>query len=143
MAHRSKEDNPKKEYQYVEVWSGKVSERVTARISRMIDPPKEREFYTNEEYLKRVQKEEEHKRESKKRIQFKTDTEKYYINAQVIGFDGNISLLITPASFNTIKVTFKSPCTSESTREKSLRTLTIVVVSPGIPSPLMITVFAS
>lgn len=79
----------KKEYYYVEVWSEKVSERVYARISRMIDPAKEREFYNNEEYLKRVENAEEYERQSKKRIQFKNDTEKYYINAQVTGFDGS------------------------------------------------------
>ena len=79
----------KKEYQYVEIWSGKVSERVSARISRMIDPPKEREFYINEEYLQHGQTVDEYKEESKRRWQIKKDDEKYYVNAQVQGFDGN------------------------------------------------------
>tara|TARA_B100001750_G_scaffold228537_1_gene223076 strand:+ start:260 stop:829 length:570 start_codon:yes stop_codon:yes gene_type:complete len=79
----------KKEYQYVEIWSGKVSERVSARISRMIDPPKEREYYINESYLKKAESPKDYETESNERLKFKHDSEKYYINAQVQGFDGN------------------------------------------------------
>ena len=66
----------KKEYQYVEIWSGKVSERVSARISRMIDPPKEREYYINESYLKKAESPKDYETESNERLKFKHDSEK-------------------------------------------------------------------
>ena len=73
----------------MDLWSRQVSERVIATISRMIDTEKEIEFKNNEEYLKRVQKADEFEKESKDRIKFKNDNDKYYINSRVTGYDGN------------------------------------------------------
>ena len=55
----------------------------------MIFPQQERAFFTNEEYLERTQTSEEFKRESEKRIKYKKDNEKFYINSIITGFSND------------------------------------------------------
>ena len=82
----------KKNYEFIEVWKAQVSERAQARISRMFEPEKEKAFYISEEYLRKGQSKKEYEQESKRRLQIKKDTEKYFINAQVDAWDGGTFL---------------------------------------------------
>jgi len=66
-----------------------VSPRATIEISRMIDPQKEKDFFLNEEYLKKLETKEEYAKESKERIKIKKEIEKFYLNAVIEGFDKN------------------------------------------------------
>ena len=47
----------------------------------MVFPQKEKDFFNNEEYLKQVQTKKEYEIESKRRIKYKQDNEKFYINS--------------------------------------------------------------
>ena len=84
----------KKEYEFIEIWKYKISERMWARISRMLDPTKEKEFFISEEYLRKGQSKEEYKKESKRRLQIKKDDEKYFLNAEVLNWN-NIDSFLT------------------------------------------------
>ena len=77
----------KKEYEFIEIWKYKISERMWARISRMLEPTKEKEFFISEEYLRKGQSKKEYKKESKRRLQIKKDEEKYFINAEVLNWN--------------------------------------------------------
>ena len=47
----------------------------------MVFPQKEKDFFNNEEYLKQVQTKKDYEIESKRRIKYKQDNEKFYINS--------------------------------------------------------------
>lgn len=74
-------------YEYIELLQIQVSPRSTIAISRMIDPKKEKEFFLNYEYLKKLESKEENKKESKKRNDIKKNEEKYYLNAIIEGYN--------------------------------------------------------
>jgi len=76
-------------YEYIELWTIQVSPRATIQISRMVVPSKEKDFFLNEKYLKNLESEEENKKESKIRIEYKRNEEKYYLNAVIDGYDKN------------------------------------------------------
>jgi len=74
-------------YEYIELWTLQVSPRAAIQISRMIDPKKEKDFSLNEKYLKNLESKEENKKESKIRMEYKRNEEKYYLNAIIESFD--------------------------------------------------------
>jgi len=75
-----------KDFDYIPIWKFQVSPRAEINISRMINPQKEKEFFLNEEYLKKIETPEEYEKESKKRIKTKKDEEKFYLNSVIQGF---------------------------------------------------------
>ena len=66
---------------FLPIWEFKVSPGVKIVISRMVFPQKEKDFFNNEEYLKQVQTKKDYEIESKRRIKYKQDNEKFYINS--------------------------------------------------------------
>tara|TARA_Y100000996_G_C22348679_1_gene571822 strand:+ start:146 stop:736 length:591 start_codon:yes stop_codon:yes gene_type:complete len=73
---------------FVDLWEFRVSQRARIKISRMLYPQKEKDFFANEQYLKNFESKEEYEKESAKRIKIKKDEEKFYINSLITGFQG-------------------------------------------------------
>lgn len=78
-----------KDSEFITLWEFRVSQRAAINISRMIDPQKEKDFFLNEEYLKKLETKEQFAKESKERIKIKKDKEKFYLNSVIEGFDKN------------------------------------------------------
>ena len=79
----------KNECIFLDIWEFQSSERVKIKISRMLYPNEEKEFFQNQNYLKNLESVKEFETNNPKRIQIKTDNEKYYVNSLVTGYDGN------------------------------------------------------
>ncbi|MDC0052489.1 hypothetical protein OAJ34_01625 [Candidatus Nitrosopelagicus sp.] len=73
---------------FVDLWEFRVSQRARIKISRMLYPQKEKDFFANEQYLKNFESKEEYEKESAKRIKIKKDEEKFYINSLITDFQG-------------------------------------------------------
>jgi len=78
----------KNECVYLDIWEFQSSERVKIKISRMLYPKEETDFFNSQIYLKNLESEKEHTIENVKRIKIKTDNEKFYVNSLVTGFNG-------------------------------------------------------
>ena len=74
---------------FLPLWEFQSSERSQIRISRMLFPKKEKEFFNSQQYLKNLETKKEYAVENPKRIKIKNDEEKYYVNSLITGFDGN------------------------------------------------------
>ena len=74
---------------FLDLWEFQSSERALIKISRMIYPKKEKEFFNSQQYLKSLETKKEHAIENPKRIKIKNDEEKYYVNSLITGFGGN------------------------------------------------------
>ena len=70
----------KNECIFLDIWEFQSSERVKIKISRMLYPNEEKEFFQNQNYLKNLESVKEFETNNPKRIQIKTDNEKYYIH---------------------------------------------------------------
>jgi hypothetical protein len=79
----------KNECIFLDIWEFQSSERVKIKISRMLYPKEEKEFFQNQNYLKNLETEKEFETNNPKRIKIKTDNEKYYVNSLITGYDGN------------------------------------------------------